>query len=141
MLRVNAHCYALVLSISSCDCFEFVKGACGLAGSNKKPSKKVTKKYKSKNKKPKSRLLATFTIVCLVLYTLISIVTQRVEISKVQKQSEELSAKITEAKQLNDEYVRMLSENDEAAYMERIAIERLGYAYPNERRFYIVDAD
>ena len=112
-----------------------------MAGSNKKPSKKAMKKYKPKSKKPKSRLLASFAIVCLVLYTLVSIVTQRVEISQVEKQSEELFAKITEAKQQNDEYVRMLNENDEAAYMERIAIERLGYAYPNERRFYIVDAD
>ena len=43
--------------------------------------------------------------------------------------------KITEAKQQNDEYIRLLSADDEAAYMERIAIERLGYAYPNERRF------
>lgn len=27
-------------------------------------------------------------------------------------------------------------EDDERTYMERIAMEKLGYAYPDERRFY-----
>ncbi|MGN0601108.1 MAG: septum formation initiator family protein [Oscillospiraceae bacterium] len=109
---------------------------------NWKLSKNEAKKYKSqKSKKFYSKPLVVFAIVCLIGYAVANIVSQRVEIAQIEKQSEEISAKITEAKQQNDEYVRMLSENDEAAYMERIAIERLGYAYPNERRFYIVDAD
>ena len=72
---------------------------------------------------------------------MIMIISQQIQIADIKKESEELSEKITAAKQQNDEYVRLLSADDEAAYMERIAIEKLGYAYPNERRFYIINAD
>lgn len=36
----------------------------------------------------------------------------------------------------NASYASILNEDDERAYMERIAIELYGYAYPSERRFY-----
>ena len=36
----------------------------------------------------------------------------------------------------NASYASILGEDDERAYMERIAIELYGYAYPSERRFY-----
>lgn len=100
-----------------------------------------SREYKAINKKKNRKPFTTFAIACFLAYFAFSIISQQVKISQLQKQSEEISAKITAEKQQNDEYVRLLSEGDEAAYMERIAIERLGYAYPNERRFYIVDAD
>lgn len=119
-----------------------MKGVSGLTGFQKKLSAgRENRKHKPLNKKRNTKPLATFAIVCFVVYAIISIVSQQVQISQLEKQTEEISAKITAEKQQNDEYVRLLSEDDEAAYMERIAIERLGYAYPNERRFYIVDAN
>ncbi len=102
---------------------------------------KKSREYRPINKKKNTKPFATFVIVCFVAYSIFSIISQQVKISQLEKQTEEISAKITAEKQQNDEYVRLLSEGDEKAYMERIAIERLGYAYPNERRFYIVDAD
>lgn len=105
--------------------------------------KKANKALKNGGKKSffLSKSLTTLAIVCLIVYSVISVISQQVQIAEIKKESEELSSKITAAKQQNDEYVRLLSADDEAAYMERIAIERLGYAYPNERRFYIVNAD
>lgn len=105
--------------------------------------KKANKALKNGEKKSffLSKPLTALAIVCLIVYSVISVVSQQVQIAEIKKESDELSQKITEAKQQNDEYIRLLSADDEAAYMERIAIERLGYAYPNERRFYIVDAD
>jgi cell division protein FtsL len=105
--------------------------------------KKANKALKNGGKKSffLSKPLTALAIVCLIVYSVISVVSQQVQIAEIKKESDELSQKITEAKQQNDEYIRLLSADDEAAYMERIAIERLGYAYPNERRFYIVDAD
>ncbi len=88
-----------------------------------------------------ARPLTVCAVICLIVYSIITVISQQVQISQIQKETDEISAKITEAKQQNDEYTRLLSTNDEAAYMERIAIERLGYAYPNERRFYIVDGN
>lgn len=96
----------------------------------------------AKEKKSKViRLLTAAAVFCLIIYSLFTIISQQAQIAQLKKQSEELSAKITEARQQNDEYIRVLSSDDEAEYIERIAIERLGYAYPNERRFYIVDGN
>lgn len=119
-----------------------MKGSINLADVKKKKTlKREAGNRKQKSKSNKSKVWIRFFAICLVLYALVNVVSQRIEIAKAEKLAEETSAKITAAKQENDEYTRILNENDEAAYMERIAIERLGYAYPNERRFYIVDAD
>lgn len=115
-----------------------------MAGKGKdRTYKKASKALKKKGKKSFviSKPLSAFAFICLIVYSVISIVSQQIQIAEIKKESEELSEKITVAKQQNDEYIRLLSANDEAAYMERIAIEKLGYAYPNERRFYIINAD
>ena len=85
------------------------------------------------------KIITTIAIFCLIIYSVFNIISQQAQIAQLEKHSEELSAQITEAEQQNDEYTRLLSADDESEYMERIAIERLGYAYPNERRFYVVE--
>lgn len=85
------------------------------------------------------KVITTIAIFSLIIYSIFNIISQQAQIAQLKKQSDELTTKITEAKQQNDEYIRLLSADDEAEYMERIAIERLGYAYPNERRFYVVE--
>lgn len=83
----------------------------------------------------------TFVIVFLVIYAVISIITQQAEISERETQLQLIRNEITEAQQINDEYVRLLSFEDERAYMERIAIERMGYGYANERRYYAMSGN
>lgn len=93
-------------------------------------------------KKKKSRFLRpvlTIIVVCFCIYAVGDIISQQAQIVQLQKETNQISQKITEAKQQNDEYSRLLS-SDEAEYIERIAIEKFGYAYPNERRFYIVNS-
>lgn len=85
------------------------------------------------------RIITGIAVFCLIIYTVFNFISQQAQIAQLKKESQELSAQITEAKQQNDEYVRLLSSDDESEYMESIAIERLGYAYPNERRFYVVE--
>jgi len=106
-------------------------------------NKKINKALKNNGKKSfmLSKPLFTLAVISLGIYSIFSMISHQIQISDIKEESEELSAKITEARQLNDEYVRLLSADDEAAYMERIAIEKLGYAYPNERRFYIVETN
>lgn len=98
-----------------------------------------------KAQKPKrSRFVRVLTVVAvavLLVYSLATIISQQAQIAQLKKESGVIEKKITAAKQLNDEYTRLLSSDDEAEYMEKIAIEKLGYAYPNERRFYIVNND
>ena len=104
---------------------------------------KTEKDDVKKSSKPKRsrfvRLLTVFAVAALVVYSGVTIISQQAQIAQLRKESDAIQKKITAAKQLNDEYTRLLSSDDEAEYMEKIAIEKLGYAYPNERRFYIVN--
>lgn len=86
-----------------------------------------------------ARFISLVAVVCLLGYAVFSVISQQAEIATLKKQQEDLQLRITEQEQRNDEYTRLLSAGDEAEYMERIAVEQLGYAYPNERRFYIVE--
>lgn len=85
------------------------------------------------------RPLVVFAAFSLSVYSIVNIISQQVQITQLKQEKEELSEQISEAEQLNDEYTRLLA-SDDAAYMEKIAVETLGYAYPNERRFYVVEA-
>jgi cell division protein FtsL len=83
--------------------------------------------------------IAAFGAFCLVVYSVITLITQQVEIAQLKQEKSEINSQISEAKELNDEYSRLLASEDESEYMEKIAVEKLGYAYPNERRFYVVE--
>ncbi len=41
----------------------------------------------------------------------------------------------------NSELQRVLESDDMSAYMEKVAVEERGYAYPDERRFYDTSRD
>ena len=86
-------------------------------------------------------ILGVIAILCLIGYAIWTILSQRSEIAQLKQDTQELSDKITVAKQQNDEFTRLLSEDDEDTYMEQIAIGKLGYAYPGEKRFYIINGD
>ena len=91
---------------------------------------------KKKRSNPLARLGAAITAVIFVAACVFEIISTQAEIAE---KKQELNALIKEAELLedaNDEYQSILSENDERAFMERYAVEMLGYAYPNERRFY-----
>lgn len=94
-----------------------------------------------KKVRKKSRLLKpliVIIVICFCIFAVGDIISQQAQIAELEKETADISRKITEAKQLNDEYERLLS-SDEEEYMEKVAVEQLGYAYPNERRFYIVN--
>ena len=97
----------------------------------------------AQEKKRRSRLPSIMIILVAVafcVYAVIDIVQQQDEIEQLEQETQIMSAKIEQAKQLGDEYEQLLS-SDEEEFMERIAVEQLGYAYPNEKRFYIVTAE
>lgn len=75
---------------------------------------------------------------CFCAYAAFTIVYDKAEIAKLRSETTEINKQIDEEKSLNDEYSRML-DSGEKEYMKKIAIEKLGYAYPEERRFYIVN--
>lgn len=77
-------------------------------------------------------------LVCFCVIAAIDIIAQQNEIEQLEQETVMMANKIEETKQLNDEYTALL-QADEADFMERVAVEQLGYSYPNERRYYIVN--
>lgn len=105
----------------------------------KKNAKAVRKKRLSIQKKqtsPLMRLVITVTSFVFVMYCVTSIVMTQAEIAEKRQELNALEEKTEKLEEQNAEYLSILSEDDERAFMERYAVEVLGYAYPNERRFY-----
>ena len=105
----------------------------------KKNAQAVRKKRLSNQKKqagPLMRLVITVTSFVFVMYCITSIVMTQAEIAEKRQELDVLAEKAEKLEEQNAEYLSILSEEDERAFMERYAVEVLGYAYPNERRFY-----
>lgn len=99
--------------------------------------KEKNKKLKRKNKRgPIITSLVTLSSIAFVIYCICSFVLTQAGIADKKTELAILNEKAFTLEEENDEYQRILAEEDERAYMERIAIDTLGYAYPNERRFY-----
>ena len=77
-------------------------------------------------------------IVCFCVIAAVDMMSQQNEIEQLRQETVMMTTKIEETKQKNDEYTALL-EADEDEFMERVAVEQLGYSYPNERRYYIVN--
>lgn len=76
-------------------------------------------------------LLAVMFIACLI-----SILGDKAQLNEKQEELELLRRQAAALEAENASYESILNEEDERTYMERIATEKLGYAYPDERRFY-----
>lgn len=109
-------------------------------GTYKAYTKQKQKAKRAENRKknggPFMRMLVTLAGTAFVVYCICSFVSTQADIAEKKQELAALSAKADELKLVNDEYSSILAEEDERAYMERIAVDVLGYAYPNERRFY-----
>lgn len=100
---------------------------------------------KSKNNAEKKHLfnrglvkLAAFSVIigCGLL-----IVTTERDCAEKQKELTRIQAEITAYEEENTELQRVLESDDISPYMEKVAIEERGYAYPDERRFYDTSRD
>lgn len=101
-----------------------------------KNAAELLRKRKSKKVTIASRI-GMIAVIVFMIYAVVVIISTEAEMNEQEAVLADLRQKITAANQENDEYERILGGEDENAYMEMIAIEKLGYAYPNEKRFYI----
>lgn len=106
------------------------------AEARSKRLKQAKKAMKKKNIHPLMRLFVAAAGAALVLSCIGVIILTQAEIAEKKQELAALVEKAEKLEESNDEYESMLSEEDESAFMERYATEVLGYAYPNERRFY-----
>lgn len=71
-----------------------------------------------------------------VVYGLVSIISIQATLSQKNEELQILQTRAANLQEKNDEYQRLLSVADDKEYMEKVAIEKLGYAFPSEIRFY-----
>ena len=87
---------------------------------------------RKEKKNPKSRLLKIAVCLC-VVYIAYSIVVHQLEISDRKMMLEAVQQQCQQQSEENKEVERLLAMSDDKDYIERIARERLGYAYPDEK--------
>ncbi len=102
----------------------------------KQKQKELKAERSRKTGGPFMKFIVTVAAFALVVGCLFSIVATQADIAEKKQELAALEAEAKELEIKNDEFSSILAEEDERSYMERIAIDVLGYAYPNERRFY-----
>lgn len=92
-------------------------------------------KQKIKQKPRFSTVLLRLGCIGLGLYLVITLVYSQVTLASQRAALGNLNRQVTEQQTQNKELARVLEAGDEAAVMESIAREKLGYAAPDERVF------
>lgn len=85
-----------------------------------------------KKNKRMSRLLKALLVVFLV-YTVISFINLRMDISNKQQELQNIQSEIEQKKLENDEISSILASGGEKEYIEDLAREKLGFLYPDEK--------
>ncbi len=97
----------------------------------------VEKRRAKRNARKKRRsFLSKIAVIGIASYAVIVLVGQQLEITKKQNELADIEQKIQTQQDINKDLDRVLSMGDDKTYIESIAREKLGYAYPDER-FYV----
>ena len=81
-------------------------------------------------------LVNRFVALILIIACIIAFVSTQATLNEKRQEQAELEAAIEQARDEYLELEKFVDVDDLDGYMEKAAIEDLGYAYPNERRFY-----
>ena len=105
---------------------------------NKKQVKRAIKRAYNKKHRTRSpgMLFWGIAVAAVVCFSFTNIVRNKLELAKKQEELAELQQKVADLETENASYENILNEEDERTYMERLAKEKLSYAYPDELRFY-----
>ena len=102
--------------------------------------RKVKRTRKVKHQKKTKRLfnkgLVRLTAIGIVVGCTALIINIERDCSEKESQLESIQTKIDDYEAENMELQRVLESDDLSYYIEKIAMEERGYAYPDERRFY-----
>lgn len=89
----------------------------------------------SKRKKRKANWLVRFFMLCFVGYVAVSLIGMQVAVTSKRRQLLALQQSVVQQQRLNAETQRLLNGEDDEEYIERVARDKLGYAYPDEKIF------
>lgn len=91
-----------------------------------------------KQSKDKSllRISTRVILVVSVIACFISIIATQASLAEKREELHELERQTEEINSQNEEYQRLFNDDYMNSYKEKLAIENMNYAYPNEIRFY-----
>lgn len=89
----------------------------------------------SKRKKRKGNWLVRFFMLCFIGYVAISLITMQVQVASKRRYLLALEHSVEQQQLMNAETERLLNSENDESYIERIARDKLGYAYPDEKIF------
>jgi cell division protein FtsB len=101
----------------------------------------LAKKTKRTRKGLFNGLLVKLSAVAAAIGCAVIIFSTEKDCSEKEQELDDLQTKIESFEAENSELQRVLESDDMSAYMEKIAVEEKGYAYPDERRFYDTSRD
>lgn len=103
----------------------------------------MAKKTKRLDDKPHfgARLLLRIALILFVLFCAVSIVTLQNSIAEKERQLAAIERDIETMTAKNEELADLIEAEDIGRYMEKLAVENNGYAYPDERRYYDTSRD
>lgn len=93
-------------------------------------------RLKKIKKKGVFSLVSKLVILTVVIGCIVSFIVTQSSLSDMQSELKTIVTKTEEIEAENVELQRILEDDDMNAYMEKLAIEEMNYAYPNERRYY-----
>lgn len=105
----------------------------------RKASAQIKRRYRAKVRKEKPFLAVwglPVVMGVLIVACGFSIISNRLTLESKKAELEQIREEAALLEAENASYQSILDEEDERRYMEKIASERLGYAYPDEKRFY-----
>ena len=91
------------------------------------------------NKSTRKSFLRIYTriiVIVSVIACFVSIVFTQASLAEKREELHQLELKTEEICSQNEEYQRLFNDDDINSYKEKLAIENMNYAYPNEIRFY-----
>ncbi len=123
--------------------YPFVDGAspCGRAA---KRAGRGRERFMAEKAQTEKRLFGPcgrIGLVCVCIYLCVSLVFAQIDIVSKRQQLENLTQQVAAQEAANTELQRTLDSGDEAAYMERIARDKLGYVLPGEHIYVDMSGD
>ncbi len=94
---------------------------------------------KRRKKKKGFSFVLSISFVCIVLYAVVALINLNIELVNKQKEQAALEAEYHERVLLNEELQRMLDSGNTEEYAKRVAREKLGLAFPDEKVYKVVD--
>lgn len=89
----------------------------------------------AKRRKRRANWLMRLIMLCTVICVAVSLISMQVEVTSKRRDLAALEREIYRQEMENAEIKRILDGGTDREYIERVARDKLGYAYPDERIF------